>query len=469
MRRSLVLFVIVVAGTASMAARQAAPAPQAHRFQQVAEGVYAALGTGTINTGSNSVVIVNADDVVVVDSHVTPAAARALVEDIRTLTPKPVRYVIDTHYHWDHAHGNQVFGPDVQVIGHEFVREMLRGDVLDQRTYRSFTDPLPAQVRTLEAQAAAATSPEQKRQLEARVAAQKTYLSQLAEIRPTPPTVTYQTRMTLVRGGREIQLLFLGRGHTGGDTVVYLPAERLIATGDLIVGDFRFMYMGDAFVNEWADTVDKVLQLDFATVVPGHGAPFQGKDTLRHYQAYWRDLWQKAGELRARGVAPEEAARTIDLAAHKGNFPSIQGPGVDVRAMQRMYELMAGASGGVTAATQAWADAFNSRDPQRVRALYAPDAVFWGTSSPILRDTPALIAEYFAGLPSRPNERVELGASSARVYGDIAINSGSYTFTDVRDGKPVRRPARFTFVFRQVDGRWLIADHHSSAAPASPM
>ena len=128
----------------------------------------------------------------------------------------------------------------------------------------------------------------------------------------------------------------------------------------------------------------------------------------------------------------------------------------------------AGPAEDVAAATQAWVEAFNSREPQRVQALYAPDAVFWGTSSPTLRTTPALIAEYFAGLPSRPNERVELGPSSVRVFGDIAVNSGSYTFTDMRDGQPVRRPARFSMVFRRVGDRWVIVDHHSSSAPGAP-
>ncbi len=87
-------------------AQAPAPRPIAHRFQKIAEGVYAALPNGAVNVVSNSTVIVDANDVVVVDSHATPAAARALVEDIKTITAKPVRYVINTHYHWDHAHGN---------------------------------------------------------------------------------------------------------------------------------------------------------------------------------------------------------------------------------------------------------------------------------------------------------------------------------------------------------------------------
>ncbi len=285
MRRLMWLCAILLAGALTMAARQAPPRALAHRFDPVADGVFAAIGTGGVNVGSNSLVIVNSEDVVVVDAHVTPAAARALLEDIRTITAKPVRYVIDSHYHWDHAHGNQVFSPDVQLIGHEFVREMLQGNVLAQRTYTSFTGPLPGQLATLQRQAEAETDAARKQQLAARVAGQQAYLDALAEIRPTPPNVTYRDRMTLVRGGREIQLLFLGRGHTAGDTVVYLPKEKVIATGDLVVGDFRFMYMGDAFVNEWPDTVEKLLQLDFTTVVPGHGTPFTDKAMLRRYQS----------------------------------------------------------------------------------------------------------------------------------------------------------------------------------------
>ncbi len=93
-----------------------------HRFEEIAEGVYFAAGTGVMTTMSNSLVIINESDVMIVDTHVTPAAARALVEGVKTLTDKPVRYVINSHYHFDHAHGNQIFGDDVEIVGHQFVR-----------------------------------------------------------------------------------------------------------------------------------------------------------------------------------------------------------------------------------------------------------------------------------------------------------------------------------------------------------
>jgi uncharacterized protein (TIGR02246 family) len=122
----------------------------------------------------------------------------------------------------------------------------------------------------------------------------------------------------------------------------------------------------------------------------------------------------------------------------------------------------------VTPATRAWADAYNTRDPQKIQALYAPDAVFGGTSSPTLRDTPALIGEYFKNSPSQPNSRVELGDFKVRVWGDTAASTGSYTFTDMREGQTVRRPARFSLVFHRQNGRWMIVDHHSSSVPAAP-
>ena len=107
----------------------------------MAEGVYHAVGTGALAVIGNGAVIVNDDDVVIVDDHVSPAAAWVLLEEVKRLTPKPVRYVINTHFHFDHAHGNQIFGAGVDIIGHEFTREMLTGGKsLQMPLYKSYVD-----------------------------------------------------------------------------------------------------------------------------------------------------------------------------------------------------------------------------------------------------------------------------------------------------------------------------------------
>ncbi|MFA5056812.1 MAG: SgcJ/EcaC family oxidoreductase [Opitutaceae bacterium] len=129
---------------------------------------------------------------------------------------------------------------------------------------------------------------------------------------------------------------------------------------------------------------------------------------------------------------------------------------------------LAGPKEEVAAATQAWTDAFNSRDPSRVVALYDPEAVLWGTVSPTLRDTPEAIRDYFKGMPDRPQTSIAIVEQRIRVYGVVAINTGIYAVSDMREGRKVTIPVRFSFTYRQRDGRWMIVDHHSSAMPSPP-
>jgi uncharacterized protein (TIGR02246 family) len=127
----------------------------------------------------------------------------------------------------------------------------------------------------------------------------------------------------------------------------------------------------------------------------------------------------------------------------------------------------AGPAEDVAAATKAWTDQFSSHNLEGLLALYDRDAVFWGTSSQVIRDTPELIRDYFKGVPTS-SMTVAVTDSRVRVLGTVAINSGSYTFTAMRNGQPDPRPARFTFTYRLRDGKWLIVDHHSSSVPAAP-
>jgi cyclase len=317
---------------------QAYPVTQGktYKFEKVADGVYYATG----GFGSNNVVIVNDQDVLVVDDGATPAAARAFLEDIKKITNKPVRYVVNTHFHYDHTDGNSVFGPEVQIIAHEYVRTAIATfNVLNREPFiTSQKTAVPARMETLAKQIAAEKDPRKKAALQKDLAAAQTTWSQLQEIRPTPPNVTYSSEMVLHRGSREIQLLFLGRGHTAGDTVVYLPAERIVCTGDLM--ESRLAYMGDAFFDEWVATLDALKKMDFALVLPGHGVPFSDKGLIAAFQSYLSDFTNKVAGLRAQGMTPEEAARRVDLASHQKDFPQIMGPGADLRGVRRIYAWM---------------------------------------------------------------------------------------------------------------------------------
>jgi cyclase len=334
--------VVILLCNVALQAQSAPTAPfpvtqgKVYKFEKVAEGVYYATG----GVGSNNVVIVNDQDVLLVDDGTTPATARALLEDIKLLTTKPVRTVVNTHFHYDHTDGNSVFGPDVEIIGHEYVRNaILDFDVLHREPYTTSQATLPARIAALQKQVADTTDASRKAALAKELAAAESLREQLQEIKPVAPTRTYASKLILHKGQREIQLLFLGRGHTGGDTFVYLPQDRIICSGDMEEGA-RVAYMGDAFFDEWIVTLDALKKLDFALVLPGHGRPFRDKAVITAFQSYLTDITSQAATLRKQGVSAEDAAKLVDLSSHKKDFPDIQGPGAELRGVRRIYQWM---------------------------------------------------------------------------------------------------------------------------------
>lgn len=316
-----------------------------HRFTELADGVWHAVGTGSVYVMSNAMVLVGEFDTLVVDSHVTPAAARSLLASLSVLTDNPVRYLVNSHYHFDHAHGNQAFPREVEIIGHSFTRAKLSGqagNVLEESTFRSFSDGVPATVAALERQVSEETDAARKAELTERARIQRNYMEAIGEVQPTPPNITLEEKMTLFqvvnRGSREIQLLHTGRAHTAGDVVVYLPQERIVFTGDMLLPSLS--YMGDGYVNEWPASLEGLKALDIEYVLPGHGQPFSDLSVIDNFQAYLRDLWTLTSRLKDQGLSVEQAAEQIDLTGHAGNYPQIRGPGADPRAIRRIYQLL---------------------------------------------------------------------------------------------------------------------------------
>ena len=357
-RRLVVVLLILALGAAAMAAVGGAPAGQvaaasarppgtnytgpAFTFNKIAEGVYHAVGTGNLVVMSNATIIEGDTDVLVVDSHVTPGGAWALREELKAVTPKPIRWVVNSHYHFDHSHGNQIYGPEVEIIGHEFARrQILAGKSIDSPAHEFFVGSVPATIEDLEAKLAAATDEQTRATLQSQIAIQRNHLEGTKAVKPTPPTITLTQSMTLHRGAREIRLLFLGRGHTAGDIVVHLPRERIVATGDLLVENTS--YMGDAYFTDWIQTTEALKRVEFDTVLPGHGRAFTGKAKLDHWQAYVRDFWAQAQSFHKAGTPWEEAARLVDLRGNAVNYPLIRAQGiVPNHAMRRAYELLEG-------------------------------------------------------------------------------------------------------------------------------
>ena len=329
---------VFLALSVSLVADEHVITTSSHRLTEVANGVYLAQTTAPL-FNSNALVIVNEDDVVVVDSHLTPAKARDLVASIKSVTTKPITTLINSHFHWDHAHGNQVFDDGVQIIGHEYTRMKLAGTPLEETQYVIATagnKATLARIREMLTNASEEDRPEIQKWFD--------LYSQQAEdwkeIAPIPPDTTLNDRMTLFRGSREIQIHFFGRAHTGGDITIYLPAEKLAFTGDMMLQGPSFL--GDGYVDEWVETLENLKGLAFETIVPGHGNPFTDRDLIGHVQAYYADLWEKVAAMHEQGIPVADAARDVDMTNHASTL-GIRRKGVDPQAVGRIYARLDGA------------------------------------------------------------------------------------------------------------------------------
>jgi glyoxylase-like metal-dependent hydrolase (beta-lactamase superfamily II) len=311
----------------------------------VADGVYAAVAAPTYKVNSNAAIIVNEDGVVVVDSHSKPSAARLLVEQIKGITSKPVRHVINTHFHWDHWQGNEVYPSvygNVEVITTEITREALQTEGL--KRIQEQINTVPDEINKLQAEIAAATSLERKVRLENDLRQAEQYLVELKALRPTLPTVTFENSMRLLKTDREIQLRYLGRAHTAGDLFVYLPKEKVVVTGDAVIGWSPFM--GDGYPLDWVPTLQRLEKLDFTHMIMGHGQ-VAGKDWLHLFSNYIGQLVDAVTRHVGAGVAlpdikrlvPEELAPRYEQALSKYADYRPWRPSV-LASIKRVYEAV---------------------------------------------------------------------------------------------------------------------------------
>jgi glyoxylase-like metal-dependent hydrolase (beta-lactamase superfamily II) len=232
-------------------------------FTELAPGAYAFTAEGDPNSG----VIVGDDGVVVVDAQATPRQAGRVIERVRQVTDKPVKYVVLTHYHAVRVMGASAYGAREVIAStgtHELIVERGQADFESEvgRFPRLFEDV--ASVPGL-----------------------------------TWPTMAFSDRLTLWLGRRRVDLLHLGRGHTAGDIVAWLPDERVLFAGDLIEHGAT-PYTGDAHLKDWPRTLDRLEELGAAKAVPGRGAALEGPEQVREAvdgtRSFIRDLYGTAEE-----------------------------------------------------------------------------------------------------------------------------------------------------------------------------
>jgi cyclase len=278
-------------------------------IRKVADGVYAAVAAPAYKVNSNTAIIESDDGVVVVDTHSKPSAARVIVAHLRDITTKPVRYVVNTHFHWDHWHGNEVYPaayPGAEIITNQLTREAMVRKGL--KRIQDHVRQVPAEVTRLRAELAAATTTEQRAKLQVDLRLAESYLAEVRALKPALPTIAFEQTMKLYRRDREIHLLHLGRAHTEGDVFVYLPKEKVVITGDAMIG--WTPYMGDGYPEDWAGTLDRLAQLDFTHIIMGHG-DVTGREWLTAFRAYVYDMVEAVRQEVATGATLDEVKQRV--------------------------------------------------------------------------------------------------------------------------------------------------------------
>jgi len=305
-------------------AQTPAPPPDPPRFEveRVADGVYAAIRTEPAGMmfDANSVFIVNDQDVVVVDTNITPSSARASLAALRKITSKPVSHVINTHWHDDHIIGNQVYReafPEATFIGQVSTREELptvgaaNRRLLLERGPQIVTQLKVSVDQQISMTGGPLTDEERVSYLSDADAANR-YFAEAPKFEVVLPTIAVTDHLTLTRGKRTIEVLYFGRAHTAADLVVHLPADRLAITGDLVVSPIPLVG-STSHPLEFGAALEQLLALKPSMIVPGHGPVMRDDNYIRQELQLMGAIKQQVEASVARGETLDETRKAVDL------------------------------------------------------------------------------------------------------------------------------------------------------------
>lgn len=310
-------------------------ATHARSVTQIARGVYVIRHEDAPDTfpQSNTLVVSGDRETLAVDSTYLPSSAKKDIAQIRKWTKLPVRYLINTHWHYDHTMGNGAYRdafPGLSVVAHVETQRQIAG--YNPQWFAKF----PERANTFKKRLEAGKDVDGRPYTEGEIAELKAALAgvepvwaefrELAARRDLAPTMAFDRELRLDLGGREVRVMHLGRGNTAGDAVVYLPREKVLAAGDLL--DHPVPYLGGGYPVELLATLESMARLDVDTIVPGHGTVLHGKAYLEQVTAFLRDVIGAVDtEIHRQGSGPRnlEAVRKaveqkVDVAAWRQRF-----------------------------------------------------------------------------------------------------------------------------------------------------
>lgn len=317
-RPSLRFIALLTAGLSLTAPRSAqAQFQKQYKIIDLADDVFAIVWEDLFAypVEGNHLVVIGEDGVVVVDANRTPSLTDTVIAIIRERTSKPVRHVINTHWHADHVQGNSVYlreFPDVQILGHpETVAGIDTVLVPWVAEVRSEVVRLGSELEADTTEEGTPLTEEQRQRLKAQLARYERESKLYDAVRLAHPTLLVTDSVVITSGNRKIVVIYPGHANTPGDLMVYLPSEGIIAVGDIVTKPFPLM--GWDSPTRWPAALDNVLAREPTVVVPGHGEVLYSMEYVELFRDFFRSVTTQVQEGIAAGRPLEDITEAVDL------------------------------------------------------------------------------------------------------------------------------------------------------------
>jgi len=278
----------------------------------------AAEGNVAVVNG-NMLAVVGTDAVLVVDTGQFPSIARRVVADIRAATKAPVRYVVNTHWHGDHLLANGVFKqawPQARIVAHSHTIEQGAKYYDDYPTKAA--KQLPIVIDQMRKQRAETADEDLKQWLDRTLECADAVMTEIPESSYLAPDLPMDSEMKVDLGGVTAVIKHIGSGNTPGDLVVWVPEDRLVATGDMVV--YPTPYAIGSTIEPWIRTLGELRKMNAAVVVPGHGPVMRDDRYIRDLEALLATTRAQLVEMEARGVSRKDAVDKLDVAAFRERY-----------------------------------------------------------------------------------------------------------------------------------------------------
>jgi glyoxylase-like metal-dependent hydrolase (beta-lactamase superfamily II) len=332
---------------------------------QVTDGVYATVVREGISPSqyAASLIVLRTDHVLVVDSREDAASASDLIETISGLTDLPVRYLVNTHWHGDHVHGNATFRaryPGIRIIGGETADEdtrTLARSRLDAEIERVVDriDRAKRRLATGQADDGTPLAADDREALPGQIEATEAYLEMRRAIVVVAPEITVEHALELADGSPRVEIIKVGPAHTRGDVVVYIPERGVLALGDLI--EDGFPWFGDGYPAGWGTALARISEIDADLYPPAHGPVLRGRDMFDTQRRFVDRVVSEAAGGVAAGRTLEETLAASDFSDFEAHFTRRLSASTAAERADRFAEWL------TETLTRAYAEARGELDP----------------------------------------------------------------------------------------------------------